>query len=194
MFDPLDIRWSQGNIGEKFRDGTSIFDTYQRICDGMEKRNVPMMNVVHRRGDGQLVSLDNRRLAVYKMARSSLKCMRVKVLVVPMSAAEKELRRKSDSTVEGQSVRVRGTDKVIHADGSVTIAPRLTDGQLQHRADQGGHWSAEQIKIMREVPGSRTSQSDAREVPIAGTFTDQLESAVAEGFGSIGCIYVYIDQ
>ena len=39
----------------------SIFDTFEKITAGMQKREVPMMHVV-KRMDGQLVTLDNRRL------------------------------------------------------------------------------------------------------------------------------------
>lgn len=56
---------------------------------------------------------------------------------VPMEQVKNELRHKSDSKVDGLSVKVRGTDRIIHADGSVTRGPALSDGQLQHRADTG---------------------------------------------------------
>eukprot|EP00929_Paragymnodinium_shiwhaense_P113479 TRINITY_DN81768_c0_g1_i1.p1 TRINITY_DN81768_c0_g1~~TRINITY_DN81768_c0_g1_i1.p1 ORF type:complete len:557 (-),score=102.32 TRINITY_DN81768_c0_g1_i1:306-1976(-) len=152
MVDPLTIRFSQDNIGQDFRDGTSIFETYEHICDGMEKRNVAMMHVVFRdHYDGQYVTLDNRRLAVYKMARHAGKCGTVKVLIVPNNEVKSELRRKSDSKVEGLSVRVRGTDKIVHADGSITVGPRLPDGQLQHRADQGGHWTEAQLQCIDQA-------------------------------------------
>ena len=149
MLDPVSIRFSQGNVGEHFKDEpeVSIFETFEKIRDGMQKREVPMMNVV-RRQDGSLVTLDNRRLAVYKMARHAGKCGTVKVKLVPLEEVKGELRRKSDSTVEGLSVMVRGTNKIIHADGSVTTQPALSDGQLQHRADTGGHWSSEQLSTI----------------------------------------------
>uniref|UniRef100_A0A7S1F2U9 Alpha-type protein kinase domain-containing protein n=1 Tax=Noctiluca scintillans TaxID=2966 RepID=A0A7S1F2U9_NOCSC len=82
------------------------------------------------------------------MARHHGKCRSVRVQVVQMHDAQKEFDRKSDSKVEGFSVRVRGTDKVIHADGTMTTGPRLTEGQLQHRADQGGHWTTDQMSII----------------------------------------------
>ena len=56
---------------------------------------------------------------------------------VALQEVKHELRRKSDSTVDGLSVKVRGTDRIIHADGTVTQGKALTDGQLQHRADTG---------------------------------------------------------
>ena len=56
---------------------------------------------------------------------------------MPIEKVKSELRHKSDSKVDGLSVKVRGTDHVIHADGSVTKGPALSDGQLQHRADAG---------------------------------------------------------
>lgn len=146
----MHIRFSQDNIGADFKDGTSIFETYEKICDGMEKRNIPMMHVVAR-FDGTIVTLDNRRLAVYKMAYKSGKCKGIQVEMQRRNEVEQELRRKSDSTVEGLSVRVRGTDKVIHADGSVTTGRRLTDGELQHRADQGGHWTEDQKRIISQA-------------------------------------------
>ena len=149
MLDPVSIRFSQGNIGEHFKDEpeVSIFETFEKIRDGMQKREVPMMHVV-RRQDGSLVTLDNRRLAVYKMASHAGKCGTVKVKLVPLEEVKHELRHKSDSKVEGLSVTVRGTNKIIHADGSVTTQPALSDGQLQHRADTGGHWSSEQLSAI----------------------------------------------
>lgn len=150
MQDPLNIRFSQDNIGQEFKDGTSIFDTYEKLCEGMKKSQIPMMRVVAR-AYGRLVTLDNRRLAVYKMARRAGKCYAVKVIEVARSDVNSELRRKSDSTVGGLSVRVRGTHKVIHADGSVTEGARLTDGQLQHRADTGGHWTSEQLQCIEQA-------------------------------------------
>ncbi|CAJ1414367.1 unnamed protein product [Effrenium voratum] len=124
----------------------SIFDTFDQITAGMQKREVPMMRVVHR-GDN-IVTLDNRRLAVYKMARRAGVCGKVKVTVVPLERAQKELASKSDSKVDGLSVKVRGIHVTVHADGSVTKKPSLSDGQLQHRADMGGHWTAEQHDII----------------------------------------------
>ena len=104
MLDPVSIRFSQGSIGEHFKDEpeVSIFETFEKIRDGMQKREVPMMHVV-RRQDGSLVTLDNRRLAVYKMASHAGKCGRVKVKLVPLEEVKHELRHKSDSKVEGLS-------------------------------------------------------------------------------------------
>lgn len=56
---------------------------------------------------------------------------------VRLEDVERELRHKSDSMVEGRSVKVRGTNITIHADGSKTETPLMSDGQLQHRADMG---------------------------------------------------------
>lgn len=47
----------------------------------MEKRKIALMHIV-RRQDGILVTLDNRRLAVYKMAKRAGQCGKVKVLLV----------------------------------------------------------------------------------------------------------------
>eukprot|EP00415_Alexandrium_ostenfeldii_P001621 UN1621 len=116
----------------------------------MKKSNVPMIRVV-RQASGRVVTLDNRRLAVYKMVALAGKCSKIKVSVVPLDKVEGELRRRSDSRVEGLSVTVRGTDKTVHADGSVTSAPKLTDGQLQQRADIGGHWTVEQHSHIKDA-------------------------------------------
>ena len=144
--DPMDIRFSQDNIGEHFRDGTCIFATRDCILEGMNKREVDMIHVVQR--GPHHITLDNRRLAVYKMVRKAGKCRLVKVKIMQRHEVDHELRRKSDSTVEGLSVKIRGTDMVIHADGSLTTGKHLTDGQLQQRADAGGHWSDEQLRII----------------------------------------------
>ena len=62
MMDPMEIRFSQENIGEHFRDGTSIFETYRQIVQGMEKREVDMIHVVQR--GGHYITIDNCRVAV----------------------------------------------------------------------------------------------------------------------------------
>ncbi|CAK9084224.1 unnamed protein product [Durusdinium trenchii] len=143
------IRFSQGTIGEHFKDEPrpSIFETLEQIEAGMEKRKIALMHIV-RRQDGILVTLDNRRLAVYKMAKRAGQCGKVKVLLVRLEDVERELRHKSDSMVEGRSVKVRGTNITIHADGSKTETPLMSDGQLQHRADMGGHWTQEQNAVI----------------------------------------------
>eukprot|EP00971_Amphidinium_carterae_P087717 1735514-Amphidinium_carterae.1 len=100
------------------------------------------------RADQRVVTLDNRRLAVYKMAYRAGKCGKIKVQRMDRSQVSAELKHKSDSTVQGTSVKVRGTKKVIHMDGSCTETPKLTDGQLQHRADAGAHWSQDQRQVI----------------------------------------------
>eukprot|EP00913_Durusdinium_trenchii_P031788 g29772.t1 len=102
--DPFMIRFSQGTIGEHFKDEPrpSIFETLEQIEAGMEKRKIALMHIV-RRQDGILVTLDNRRLAVYKMAKRAGQCGKVKVLLVRLEDVERELRHKSDSMVEGRS-------------------------------------------------------------------------------------------
>eukprot|EP00971_Amphidinium_carterae_P034894 687277-Amphidinium_carterae.1 len=65
------------------------------------------------------------------MARRANKCGKVKVRRADRDKLKSELKCKSDSQVLGTSVKVRSTKKVIHKGGSVT------DGELQHRADEG---------------------------------------------------------
>ena len=70
----------------------------------------------------------------------------------------------------------------------------------------GVHWNGWQTPSYGQSPhpwgpqphvhevATRASQPVAREDRIVGPSTDQPESAVAEGFGNIGCIYVYIGK
>eukprot|EP00438_Fugacium_kawagutii_P007212 Skav218001 [mRNA] locus=scaffold2344:72496:74966:- [translate_table: standard] len=169
FLDPLAIRFSQDTISEHFKDDPemSIFNTFDKITAGMQKREVPMMRVV-RREDGNVVTLDNRRLAVYKMARRNGVCGKVKVQIVPLDRkVEAELRHKSDSRVDGLAVKVRGTPYTIHADGSVSEKPRQTDGQLQHRADVGAMATSLGVEVCL-VNAGRKAGSFMKGTDIAG--------------------------
>ena len=75
-----------------------------------------------------VVTLDNRRLAVHKMARAPGKCRLIKVQILPIvEQVLAELKRKADTKDDGMSVQVRGRNKVIHADGNVTTGPEGPD-------------------------------------------------------------------
>jgi hypothetical protein len=67
LTDPNKIRFSQDSIKNTFRDGRSIQDLVDGLKSGhIKPEDVPAIRVVER--NGQLVSIDNRRLAAFREA------------------------------------------------------------------------------------------------------------------------------
>ena len=65
--DPSDIRFSQNNISENFRDGSSVDDLVTGLLNStVDPNSIPPIRVFE--VDGQLVTLDNRRLYAYQQA------------------------------------------------------------------------------------------------------------------------------
>lgn len=109
--DPSDVGFTQCSISPTFQDGRKLLDVVLQLArSDIQKRTIPMMNVV-RHDDGWLYSLDNRRLAVFRLLKMAGCVYRIKVRVV--SKPQHEWRRKFDTRTEGAQVRVRTIDRWI---------------------------------------------------------------------------------
>ncbi|WP_066913742.1 RHS repeat-associated core domain-containing protein [Millisia brevis] len=100
--DPTEVRFSQDSISHEFRNGQPL----QLVVDGLRSGEIspgsfPPIEVVIR--DGELFSLDNRRLAVFQMANEE-----VPYRLIPLDSltAEFQSRRFSTETM-GESVSIR---------------------------------------------------------------------------------------
>jgi len=103
---PCDIRFTQSTIKDAFQDGRSLSDVAGKLAHrDIEKREITMIKIV-KHTDGHFYSLDNRRLAVFRLLQLSGKTRRIKAEVIIKPPAE--WRRKFDTQCNGMSVRVRG--------------------------------------------------------------------------------------
>uniref|UniRef100_A0A7S2NR95 Uncharacterized protein n=1 Tax=Zooxanthella nutricula TaxID=1333877 RepID=A0A7S2NR95_9DINO len=84
------------------------------------KRQVPMIQVTTHT-DGQFYSLDNRRLAVFRLLQMVGKCKAIKVAVVSKDPGQ--WRRKFDSASDHTRIVVRGSKHVIGATRQETPFP-----------------------------------------------------------------------
>ena len=101
MMDPKRVRSSQSSILYRFRDGRSIDELAEDLKTGkIEPSNVPPLRLTER--DGQLFTLDNRRLEAFRRADKE----------IPWRwATADEIAQESfkfTTTNDGISVRVRG--------------------------------------------------------------------------------------
>ena len=104
LTDPSKIRFSQDSIKGTFRDGQSIDDLVKGLKDGSIKPgDVPAIRVVEK--NGQLISIDNRRLAAFRQAG-------VPIRTRPATAkeiSEAQLNGKfSAGSSGGDTIRIRG--------------------------------------------------------------------------------------
>jgi hypothetical protein len=94
--NPNDVRFSQGSISYRFRDGGTIEDLAQGLRSGrIQPSDVPSLRLVEK--DGLFYTLDNRRLEAFRRAGVALPWR--------MVTAESW---KFTTTNQGVSVRVRG--------------------------------------------------------------------------------------
>ena len=104
LINPSKIRFSQNSIKGTFRDGRSIDDLVKGLRDGSIKpSDVPAIRTVERKG--QLISIDNRRLAAFKEAG-------VPIRTRPATTAEIAQAQKQGKFSAGPSgsgtIRIRG--------------------------------------------------------------------------------------
>jgi hypothetical protein len=64
--DPSEIRFSQKGVSENFKDGRSILDLADELLSGKDSLSVEPIRLVER--NGNLFSLDNRRLVAFQIA------------------------------------------------------------------------------------------------------------------------------
>ncbi|WP_066913606.1 RHS repeat-associated core domain-containing protein [Millisia brevis] len=111
--DPTEIRFSQNSIKYEFSTGGALDDTVEQLRSGSLDSGVfePIRVVVR---DGELHSVDNRRLAVFQMAGVD-----IPYRLVPLESFEEDwLRRRFTTDTFGESVRIRMPTG--QADGSWT--------------------------------------------------------------------------
>ena len=109
---PSCIRFTQATIKNAFMDGRSLLETATRLASrDIAKRDVEMIKVVKHAEDGNFYSLDNRRLAVFRLLEMLGKAKKIKARVIPKPEAE--WRKKKDTRNDGVSVRVRGPENYV---------------------------------------------------------------------------------
>ncbi|KZL12451.1 DUF6862 domain-containing protein [Pseudovibrio sp. Ad26] len=100
--NPSSVRFTQNSIGAKFSDGRSVDDLIIGLRNGsVDPSSLPPIRTFE--ANGQLFSLDNRRLYAYRQAG-------VDVPTVPATAAEiaRDARFKFSTINGGQDIAVRG--------------------------------------------------------------------------------------
>eukprot|EP00929_Paragymnodinium_shiwhaense_P086261 TRINITY_DN4678_c0_g1_i1.p1 TRINITY_DN4678_c0_g1~~TRINITY_DN4678_c0_g1_i1.p1 ORF type:complete len:312 (+),score=55.30 TRINITY_DN4678_c0_g1_i1:128-1063(+) len=117
---PSSILFTQDNVGLQFRRGMSLHQTLHELAAGYSrKRNIRMMRVVLHEGD--YYTLDNRRLAVFRLLEQLGRTRIVKAAVVPKPL--EEWTQKFTTTTQGAQVHVRRTGYVVGWDAASTTFP-----------------------------------------------------------------------
>ncbi|CAD7932216.1 unnamed protein product [Amoebophrya sp. A25] len=121
-----DINFTQDSIKASFQDGKSLLSTALELArKDIEKNDIPMITVV--RKDGKMWSLDNRRLAVFRLLEIAGKIRKIKIEIVPFSEREDEFSRKYDGG-NGESILVRqGSHVIIGRTADSTHFPGLDE-------------------------------------------------------------------
>ena len=109
---PSEIRFTQAKCSPNFRNGSPISETYLQLADGsIEKRDVEMLRVVEYNRDGNMYSVDNRRLAVFRLLEQNGHAKVVKVRVLARSELhEGEWKKKFSTTTDGRSITISGPE------------------------------------------------------------------------------------
>ena len=136
FFPPCAVLFTQASIKSEFKNGKSLEETAcQLACSDMQKRDLPMIQVVQH-VDGFMYSLDNRRLAVFRLLQLTGIIRRIKVLVVPMD--HRQWRNKFDNESDHTQIRVRGVNFIIGSSLETTTFPleriRSAAGSARHVA------------------------------------------------------------
>lgn len=118
---PSEIGFTQHSIAPHFQDGRTLLEVALQLArSDIQKRDIPMINVVLH-SDGYYYSLDNRRLAVFRLLEIVEVVSQIKVRIVPKPRSE--WRRKYDTFTEGQSVQVRKLKCIVGVNGYDTTYP-----------------------------------------------------------------------
>ncbi|CAE7403268.1 gacGG [Symbiodinium sp. CCMP2592] len=134
---PQDVRFSQATIKQTFQNDVTLDETLGQLASKCTaKRAVNMIRVV--KHQGQIFTLDNRRLAVFRLLSILGEVRGIKVRVVEKT---QEWHQKFNTGTDGTVVRVRGTKYIIGMDKSSTTFP------LDTVRDLGGDSSAVQVQL-----------------------------------------------
>ena len=102
------ISFTQDSISNMFCCGRSLMETMLQVAGReLHKRNIPMIRVVY--VNSRYYSLDNRRLAVFRVLEFCGMLHTVKCRVEPWSSVADEYRRKKGSYSSGDSILIRNT-------------------------------------------------------------------------------------
>lgn len=102
--DPSKVRFSQNSIKPTFKDGGSVADLTKRLKDGtIDPKSVKPIRIVEK--DGNIFSLDNRRLKAFRDAGVDIPFEKVDFNTLPKRELDK-----FTTTNDGTSIRVRGTN------------------------------------------------------------------------------------
>eukprot|EP00392_Amoebophrya_sp_AT5.2_P004926 g4935.t1 len=105
-------------IKDAFQSGESLLETAIMLAkENIQKRDIPMIQVVKYTRPGAsapaFYSLDNRRLAVFRLLEMCGKLRSIKCELVPLERREAEFHRKLNQDSDGEKIKVRGTGDVI---------------------------------------------------------------------------------
>eukprot|EP00931_Biecheleriopsis_adriatica_P085775 TRINITY_DN60578_c0_g1_i1.p1 TRINITY_DN60578_c0_g1~~TRINITY_DN60578_c0_g1_i1.p1 ORF type:complete len:181 (+),score=21.01 TRINITY_DN60578_c0_g1_i1:57-599(+) len=115
---PSEIRFTQSSIAPMFKNGLTLTETALELMTGnKEKREVTMMTVVLH-SDGFYYSLDNRRLAVFRLLEMVGVVRSIKARSLPDTCLDNC--SKYDTTTEGREVKVRGPEGYMIGDSAST--------------------------------------------------------------------------
>ena len=99
---PTEVKFSQNSIKSTFSDGRSVSDLTKGLKDGtINPNDIPAIRITSK--DGQIFSLDNRRLKAFQDAGVDVNFKKVDFNTLP----KREL-NKFTTTNGGNSIRVRG--------------------------------------------------------------------------------------
>ena len=104
---PSAIMFTQDSIKNQFQDGHSLLETTVQIArEEVGKRDIELMTVIEV-GDGRLFSIDNRRLAVFRLLEICGRVGTIKVEIGDYFRWSMEWKRKFTTTNGGSTIRVR---------------------------------------------------------------------------------------
>jgi len=100
--DPHKIRFTQDSIKREFKNGKKLEDVVRDLRSGkISPDDFPPIRILEY--NGNIYSLDNRRLKVFQDAG-----IKIKTKIVFMKDVEREFKRKFTTTTGGYTIKVRG--------------------------------------------------------------------------------------
>lgn len=129
---PSAIHFTQDSIKSTFQDGNTLLDTAIQIArHDVGKRDIRMITVI-RLDERRLFTLDNRRLAVFRLLEICGKVGSIKVEVVPYETWADEWQRKCTTITGGGVISIRGSNYKIGKNRIQTTYPWLREIENTH--------------------------------------------------------------